>query len=189
VRSFDAAAFRQAAQMLDQVDAAHLAALSPLEQARKLSAQARGFLDRGLLLEAERLYQSAVAADGNCAEAHTGMAQVRERTGDAADARMEANQALELSLRRCVPGARTARSCVQPPERGQQRRRRGSQAGAASQAAQELARQIQAKRVIESRVSPGLKEHSMLQQMQKFAALLNSVAGRLRVRLQYLDWA
>jgi tetratricopeptide (TPR) repeat protein len=96
VRTFDAAAFRQAAQMLDQVDAARLAALSPLEQAQKLSAQAKGFLDRGLLLEAERLYQSAVAADGNCAEAHAGLAQVRERAGDAGGARLEAHQALEL---------------------------------------------------------------------------------------------
>jgi tetratricopeptide (TPR) repeat protein len=96
VRTFDAAAFRQAAQMLDQVDAARLGALTPLEQAQKLSAQARSFLDRGLLLEAERLYQSAVLADGNCAEAHAGLAQVRERTGDTGAARMEAHQALEL---------------------------------------------------------------------------------------------
>ena len=96
VRSFDAAAFRQAALMLDQVDDARLAALTPLERAQKLAAQARGFLDRGLLLEAERLYQAAVAADGNCAEAHAGLAQVRERTGDAGDARIEAHQALEL---------------------------------------------------------------------------------------------
>ena len=43
MRSFDAAAFRQAAQMLDQVDAARLAALTPLERAQKLSAQARAF--------------------------------------------------------------------------------------------------------------------------------------------------
>jgi tetratricopeptide (TPR) repeat protein/nucleotide-binding universal stress UspA family protein len=96
VRSFDAAAFRQAAQMLDQVDAARLAALKPLDQAQKLAAQAKGFLDRGLLLEAERLYQLAVAADGNCAEAHAGLAQVRERSGDANGARMEAHRALEL---------------------------------------------------------------------------------------------
>ena len=79
VRSFDAAAFRQAAQMLDQVDAARLAALPKLQQAQNLSSQASSFLNRGLLLEAERLYQSAVAADGNCAEAHAGLAQVRER--------------------------------------------------------------------------------------------------------------
>lgn len=81
VRTFDATAFRQAAQMLDQVDAAHLAALSPMERAQKLSAQAKGYLDRGLLLEAERLYLEAVAADNNCAEAHTGLAEVRQRTG------------------------------------------------------------------------------------------------------------
>jgi tetratricopeptide (TPR) repeat protein len=96
VRTFDAAAFRQAAQMLDQVDAERLAALTPLERAQKLAAQGRGFLDRGLLLEAERLYQSAVAADANCAEAHAGLAQVRERTGAVDAARMEAHQALEL---------------------------------------------------------------------------------------------
>jgi tetratricopeptide (TPR) repeat protein len=96
VRTFDAAAFRQAAQMLDQVDAARLAQLSPLERAQKVSAQAKGYLDRGLLLEAERLYQGAVADDGNCAEAHAGLAQVRERAGDANGARMEAHQALEL---------------------------------------------------------------------------------------------
>ena len=81
VRTFDAAAFRQAAQMLDEVDAAHLAALSPMERAQKLSEQAKGYLDRGLLLEAERLYREAVAADNNCAEAHAGLAEVRERTG------------------------------------------------------------------------------------------------------------
>ena len=82
--------------MLDQVDATRLAALSPLEQARKLSAQAKAFLDRGLLLEAERLYQSAVSADTSCAEAHAGLAQVRERTGAADAARHEAGMALEL---------------------------------------------------------------------------------------------
>ncbi len=96
VRTFDAAAFRQAAQMLDQVGAARLAQLPPLEQAQKLSAQAKGYLDRGLLLEAERLYQSAVAADTKCAEAHAGLAEVRERTGAADAARREAHAALEL---------------------------------------------------------------------------------------------
>jgi tetratricopeptide (TPR) repeat protein len=96
VRTFDAAAFRQAAQMLDQVDAARLGTLRPLERANQLSTQAKAFLNRGLLLEAERLYQAAVTDDRNCAEAHAGLAQVRERTGDAAGAVMEAHQALEL---------------------------------------------------------------------------------------------
>jgi tetratricopeptide (TPR) repeat protein len=97
VRTFDAAAFRQAAAMLDQMDATGLAALSPRDRSLKLSVQAKGFLDRGLLLEAERLYQSAVAADGQVAEAHLGLAEVRERTGDTGAARREAHAALELS--------------------------------------------------------------------------------------------
>jgi tetratricopeptide (TPR) repeat protein len=99
VRSFDAAAFRQAAQMMDQMGASRLAELAPLERARALSAQAAGFLDRGLLLEAERLYQAAVVADGKCAEAHAGLAMVSERTGAADGARKEAHVALELEPR------------------------------------------------------------------------------------------
>lgn len=96
VRTFDAAAFRQAAQMLDQVDAAKLAALPPAEQAQKLAVQAKGSLDRGLILEAERLYQSAVSADPNSAEAHAGLAMVRERAGAVDAARREAEKALQL---------------------------------------------------------------------------------------------
>jgi tetratricopeptide (TPR) repeat protein len=96
-RNFDAVAFRQAALMLDQMDASRLAALTPVERARKLAAQAKDYLDRGLLLEAERLYQSAVAVDGRVAEAHEGLAEVRERTGDSEGARTEARAALELA--------------------------------------------------------------------------------------------
>ena len=47
-------------------------------------------------MEAERVYQSAVDTDGNCAEAHTGLAEMRERTGDAEAARMEADKSLSL---------------------------------------------------------------------------------------------
>ena len=96
VRSFDAAAFRQAAQVLDQMDAARMAALSPQERAQKLCAQARGYLDDGLLLEAERLYQSAAAADPQSAEADVGLARVRQRSGDLDGARREAQAALQL---------------------------------------------------------------------------------------------
>jgi tetratricopeptide (TPR) repeat protein len=96
-RSFDAAAFHQAALMMDQMDASRLDALTPVKRAQELAAQAKGYLDRGLLLEAERLYQSAVAADGKLAEAHAGLAQVRERTGDAEAARREARRSLELA--------------------------------------------------------------------------------------------
>jgi tetratricopeptide (TPR) repeat protein len=95
-RSFDAVAFRQAAGMVDQVEAARLAVLSPHDRAVKLAGQAKDYLDRGLLLEAERLYQSAVGSDGSVAEAHAGLAEVRERSGDATSARAEAKAALEL---------------------------------------------------------------------------------------------
>ena len=97
VRSFDAGAFKQAALMMDQMEASKLAALSPHERAVKLTKQAKDYFNRGLLLEAERLYQAAVANDGSLAEAHAGLAAVRERTGDMAAARKEANAALQLS--------------------------------------------------------------------------------------------
>ena len=81
---------------MNEMDEAHLAALPPRERALKLSTQAQGYLDRGLLLEAERLYQSAISADNKVAQAHAGLAEVRQRSGDAADARKEALEALAL---------------------------------------------------------------------------------------------
>jgi tetratricopeptide (TPR) repeat protein len=95
-RGFDAQAFHQAALMLDQMDASRLAALGPLERAQKLSAQAHDYLERGLLLEAERLYLSALAANPKSAASHAGLAEIRERTGDAQAARKEAVASLEL---------------------------------------------------------------------------------------------
>jgi tetratricopeptide (TPR) repeat protein len=82
--------------MLDQVDASSLAALTPQKRALKLSLQAKDYLDRGLLLEAERLYLLAVAADEKAPEAHAGLAEVREKSGDIDAARKEAVTSLEL---------------------------------------------------------------------------------------------
>jgi tetratricopeptide (TPR) repeat protein len=96
VRSFDAAAFKQAAAMMDEMNAGRLAALPSRDRAGALCAQAKVYLDRGLLLEAERLYQAAVAADGKSAEAHAGLAEVRERSGDTDAARKEAQTSLTL---------------------------------------------------------------------------------------------
>ena len=96
MRTFDAAAFRQAVLMMDQMDATRLEALTPQARAQKLAAQAKDYLDHGLLLEAERLYLAAEAADSSVAEVHAGLAQVRERSGDAAAARKEATRSLEL---------------------------------------------------------------------------------------------
>ncbi len=96
-RGFDAVAFRQAAVMLDQMEATRLAALTPAQRAQTLSNHAREYLSRGLLLEAERLYRQAIAADNQSEAAHEGLAEVRERTGDAEGARREAQAALEIS--------------------------------------------------------------------------------------------
>jgi tetratricopeptide (TPR) repeat protein/nucleotide-binding universal stress UspA family protein len=106
-RNFDAAAFRQAAAMLDQVNAGRLAALSPQDRVLALCLRARDYLNRGLLLEAERLYQDAAQSDTKSAEAHAGLAEVRERSGDADAARKEAQAALELD-----PTNQTAQSVL-----------------------------------------------------------------------------
>lgn len=96
VRTFDANAFRQAAQMLDQMDGARMAALSPQQRAQKLCTQANAYLQRGLLLEAERLYGTAAAADPGSAEAHVGLARVRQRSGDLDGARAQAQAAQRI---------------------------------------------------------------------------------------------
>ncbi len=97
VRTFDASAFKQAVAMLDQMEAGRLAALPPRARAQALCTQAKGYLDRGLLLEAERLYHAAAAADGKNAEAYAGLAEVRERSGDSDAARKQAQASLELA--------------------------------------------------------------------------------------------
>ena len=90
-RTYDGAAFRQAALMLDEVEATRLAALPKTERAIRLSKSAHDKLDRGLLLEAEREYQAALSADDRSADAHAGLAEVRERAGDVDAARKEAH--------------------------------------------------------------------------------------------------
>ncbi len=92
-RQYDGAAFRQAATMLDSMEAARIATLPPAQQAVKLSADAREKLDAGLLLEAESEYRKALEADASCAQAHGGMAEVMERAGDVAGARRQAEAA------------------------------------------------------------------------------------------------
>jgi tetratricopeptide (TPR) repeat protein len=95
-RSFDEVAFRQAALMLDRINSARLNALPPLQRAQGFSSQAYEYLDHGLLLEAERLYQAAVTADSKFAPAYAGLAEISERTGDPKAARKEAVKSLEL---------------------------------------------------------------------------------------------
>jgi len=95
-RTFNAAAFRQAAQMMDQMQSARRAELTPHDRALSLTAEARDYLNRGLLLEAERLYRSAIEIDATLSAAHTGMGEIRERTGDLDSARAEARTSLRF---------------------------------------------------------------------------------------------
>ncbi|HEU5350317.1 MAG TPA: tetratricopeptide repeat protein [Terracidiphilus sp.] len=147
VRSFDALAFKQAAVMMDQMETARLAALNPEERAAKLDAQAKTYLNRGLLLEAERMYQSAVAADPQLAPARAGLADVRERAGDKAAARKDAEAALALA-----PTAE-AHEVLGRLDLGEGRldeadaeAKEALRLDPGSQAAQDLSRQIAAKR-------------------------------------------
>lgn len=95
-RSFNEAAFRQAALEMEQLQAQSLAHLPPAEHAAKLTEEGTRFLYQGLILEAEREFQAALALDGRNAAAHAGLAAVRERGGDAANARKEAERSLAL---------------------------------------------------------------------------------------------
>ena len=95
-RTFDASAFRQAAVMMDQMQSARLAALASDQRAQALVLRARDYLSRGLLLESERLFREAAVADPRLADAHVGLAEVRERSGDANGARAEALASIQL---------------------------------------------------------------------------------------------
>ena len=73
-----------------------LSTLPPAEQATALTKEGNQFLNRGLILEAEREFLAALQADSASAAAHAGLAQVRERSNDLDDARQEAQKSLQL---------------------------------------------------------------------------------------------
>ena len=95
-RTYSEASFRQAAFQLDQMRAARMAALPPAEQATQYAQLGHEYLAQGLIPEAEKEFQTAIAADSSSAAAHAGLAQVRERSGNTADARAEAQASLNL---------------------------------------------------------------------------------------------
>lgn len=95
-RSFNDASFRQAASEIEQVQAMRLASLPPAQRAAALAKEGQRYLDQGLLLEAEREFQLALASDSGNATAHTGLAEVRARNGDASQARQEAQTSIKL---------------------------------------------------------------------------------------------
>jgi Flp pilus assembly protein TadD/TolB-like protein len=95
-RTYSEASFRQAAFQLDQMRAVRMATLPKAEQAAQYSQQGRDYLAQGLIPEAEQEFQAAITADTTSAEAHAGLAQVREQSGNPADARAEAQASIKL---------------------------------------------------------------------------------------------
>jgi tetratricopeptide (TPR) repeat protein len=96
-RSYNETEFRQAAFEMEQMQAMRLAVLPAQQRAAKLINDGDQFLNRGLILEAEREYQAALQADPSSALAHAGLAQVREHSEDLRAARAEAQQSLSLA--------------------------------------------------------------------------------------------
>jgi tetratricopeptide (TPR) repeat protein len=95
-RTYSEASFRQAAFQLDQMRAMRMATLPPAEQATQYTQLGQDYLAQGLIPEAEQEFQAAIAADSASAGAHAGLAQVRERSGNAEDARREATTSINL---------------------------------------------------------------------------------------------
>ena len=95
-RTYSEASFRQAAFQLDQVRAMRLATLSPEKRAAEYTQSGRDYLAQGLLPEAEQEFQNALTTDPRSAAAHTGLADVREQSGNVAEARAQAQISLQF---------------------------------------------------------------------------------------------
>ena len=95
-RTYSETSYRQAAFQLDEVRAARLATLPPADRAAQYTQLGREYFGQGLLPEAEAQFQSAIAADPHSADAHAGLAQIRDVSGDATQARNEANLSIKL---------------------------------------------------------------------------------------------
>lgn len=95
-RTLNEAAFQQLAAEMERAEAASVASLPPARRSSTLTQQGTLYLDKGLVLQAEREFQAALDADSSNAGAHAGLAVVRERAGDATSARQEAQESLKL---------------------------------------------------------------------------------------------
>jgi tetratricopeptide (TPR) repeat protein len=73
-----------------------MATLAPAERATEYTTLGRDYLTQGLLPQAEQQFQSAIASDSNSAAAHAGLAEVRERSGNAKEARSEAQHSVSI---------------------------------------------------------------------------------------------
>jgi tetratricopeptide (TPR) repeat protein len=94
-RTFNEASFRQAAFEMEQMDEARMATMTPQKHAAAHTEAGMRFFDQGLILEAEREFQSALEAQSDNADAHAGLALVREHEGDVKEARAQATESLK----------------------------------------------------------------------------------------------
>ncbi len=95
-RTYSETSYRQAAFQLEQLRAARLGTLSPQQRAAEYSAIGREALSQGLVPEAETRFQTAQAAARNSPEARAGLAAVRARSNNPAEARTEAIASLRV---------------------------------------------------------------------------------------------
>jgi tetratricopeptide (TPR) repeat protein len=95
-RNYPETSFRQAAFLLDQTRAMRLSSLPPDKRAAEYTQLGREYFNEGLLPEAERQFQSAIEADARSSDAHAGLAQIRDASGDANEARNQANLSNQL---------------------------------------------------------------------------------------------
>jgi tetratricopeptide (TPR) repeat protein len=95
-RSYDEAAFRQAAFEMEQMETLRAATEPPAKRLAALLADANRYGNAGLLVESEREYNRALAVDPNSAEAYAGLARIRERTADRDAAKQLANRSVQL---------------------------------------------------------------------------------------------
>ena len=95
-RTYDESSLRQGAFALEQVNAIKLRSLPPAERAQRLCQQGRAYVNDGLLLEAERQFQLALAADPDSSTAYAGLAEVHEYAGSTTIAQQEATKSLQM---------------------------------------------------------------------------------------------
>ncbi|MFZ1942779.1 MAG: tetratricopeptide repeat protein [Acidobacteriaceae bacterium] len=95
-RAYDESSLREGAFALEQVNAMKLRSLPPAQRAQRLCQQGRTYVNDGLLLEAERQFQLALAADPNSSAAYAGLAEVHEYAGSIKIAQQEAARSLQM---------------------------------------------------------------------------------------------
>jgi tetratricopeptide (TPR) repeat protein len=95
-RTYSETPFRQATFQLDQIRAAAMQSLPPAQRATQYVQLGYDYLSQGLLPEAEQEFHSAIASDPKSATAYAGLAQVRELSAPADEARAEAQTSIKL---------------------------------------------------------------------------------------------